>query len=63
LTILVFIAVRYLLLKSELDTQKSFEFSNLITVEELNFPLNIFIGEILGLLVVYAFLKKTKSKE
>lgn len=63
LAIVIFVAIRYSLIASELDFQKSHGFSTLINVEDLNLPLNIFLGEILGLLVMYVFLKKINSQK
>ncbi|WP_348825722.1 hypothetical protein [Flavobacterium aestuarii] len=63
LIIVTFVAIRFSLLKSELDSQKTLGFSTLITMEDLKFPRNILFGEILGLTIVYVFLKITKSKE
>lgn len=63
LAIVIFVAIRYSLIASELDFQKSHGFSTLINVEDLNLPLNIFLGEILGLLVMYVFLKRINSQK
>ncbi|MCS3556175.1 MULTISPECIES: hypothetical protein [unclassified Sphingobacterium] len=62
LTIGVFFLTRYSILKTALLSQE--ESGSLISIsfENLNFPLYIFIAEILGFVVMYLFLKYNKSK-